>query len=86
LFPAELFADLTRQGGGHPSVPCEVIGTVMVLQALEGLSEQGAVRPGPAPGPPLALLVPLGDPAMLAHAFLVVVAWPNAPATRHRPG
>jgi hypothetical protein len=21
LFPSELFADLTRQGGGHPSVP-----------------------------------------------------------------
>jgi hypothetical protein len=43
LFPAELFADLTRQGGGHPSVPCEVIGTVMVLQALEGLSDRETV-------------------------------------------
>jgi DDE family transposase/transposase-like protein DUF772 len=43
LFPAELFADLTRQGGGHPSVPCEVIGTVMVLQALEGLSDREAI-------------------------------------------
>jgi hypothetical protein len=30
-----------------------------VEQALAG--RQGAVRPGPAPGPPLALLVPLGD-------------------------
>src|SRR4029450_3748025 len=28
---------------------------------------QGAVRPGPAPGPPLALLVPVGDPG---HAGL----------------
>jgi hypothetical protein len=36
LFPPELFADLARQGGGHPSVPAEVIGSVMVLQALEG--------------------------------------------------
>jgi hypothetical protein len=34
LFPPELFADLTRQGGGHPSVPAEVIASVMVLQAL----------------------------------------------------
>jgi hypothetical protein len=43
LFPPELFADLTRQGGGHPSVPAEVIATVMVLQALEGLSDREAV-------------------------------------------
>jgi Transposase domain (DUF772) len=43
LFPAELFADVARQGGGHPSVPAEVIATVMVLQALEGLSDRDAV-------------------------------------------
>jgi IS5 family transposase len=43
LFPAELFADVTRQGGGHPSVPAEVVATVMVLQALEGLSDREAV-------------------------------------------
>ena len=43
LFPAELFADLVRQGGGHPSVPAEVVATVMVLQALEGLSDREAV-------------------------------------------
>jgi Transposase DDE domain/Transposase domain (DUF772) len=42
LFPPELFADLTREGGGHPSVPAEVIATVMVLQALEGLSDREA--------------------------------------------
>jgi hypothetical protein len=42
LFPPELFADLVRQGGGHPSVPAEVIATVMVLQALEGLSDREA--------------------------------------------
>jgi DDE family transposase/transposase-like protein DUF772 len=43
LFPPELFADIARQGGGHPSVPTEVIATVMVLQALEGLSDREAV-------------------------------------------
>jgi hypothetical protein len=43
LFPPELFADIARQGGGHPSVPAEVIATVMVLQALEGLSDREAI-------------------------------------------
>jgi IS5 family transposase len=43
LFPSELFADVARQGGGHPSVPAEVVATVMVLQALEGLSDREAV-------------------------------------------
>jgi Transposase domain (DUF772) len=42
LFPPELFADVARQGGGHPSVPAEVVGSVMVLQALEGLSDREA--------------------------------------------
>jgi len=43
LFPPELFADVARQGGGHASVPPEVIATVMVLQALEGLSDREAI-------------------------------------------
>ena len=43
LFPSELFSDVTRRGGGHPSVPAEVVATVMVLQALEGLSDREAV-------------------------------------------
>ena len=43
LFPPALFADLTRQGSGHPSVPAEVVASVMVLQALEGLSDREAV-------------------------------------------
>jgi DDE family transposase/transposase-like protein DUF772 len=43
LFPPELFADVVRHGGGHPSVPAEVVATVMVLQALEGLSDREAV-------------------------------------------
>ena len=42
LFPDELFADLFRSGRGRPSVPADVIATVMVLQALEGLSDRDA--------------------------------------------
>jgi IS5 family transposase len=44
LFPDEMFADLFGSGRGRPSVPAEVIATVMVLQALEGLSDRLAVR------------------------------------------
>jgi len=43
LFPPAAFADLTRQGRGHPSVPAEVVASVMVLQALEGLSDREAI-------------------------------------------
>ena len=52
-------------GAGPAGLP--LIGLVRVAggrwrveEALAG--RQGAVRPGPAPGPPLALLVPLGAP------------------------
>ncbi len=44
VFPDELFADLFPTGLGRPSVPADVIATVMVLQALEGLSDRQAVR------------------------------------------
>lgn len=44
LFPDEMFADLFASGRGRPSVPAEVIAVVMVLQALEGLSDRQAVR------------------------------------------
>jgi IS5 family transposase len=44
LFPDELFADLFTSGRGRPSVPADVIATVLVLQALEGLSDRDAVR------------------------------------------
>jgi IS5 family transposase len=44
LFPDEMFADLFGSGRGRPSVPAEVIAVVMVLQALEGLSDRQAVR------------------------------------------
>ncbi len=43
LFPDELFADLFGSGRGRPSVPADVIATVMVLQALEGLSDRDAI-------------------------------------------
>jgi IS5 family transposase len=42
LFPDELFADLFASGRGRPSVPADVVATVMVLQALEGLSDRDA--------------------------------------------
>ena len=44
LFPDEMFADLFPSGRGRPSVPAEVVATVMVLQALEGLSDREAAR------------------------------------------
>jgi hypothetical protein len=43
LFPDEVFADLFQSGRGRPSVPADVIATVMVLQALEGLSDRDAI-------------------------------------------
>lgn len=43
VFPDELFADLFGSGRGRPSVPAEVTATVMVLQALEGLSDRDAI-------------------------------------------
>lgn len=44
LFPDELFADLFPSGRGRPSVPADVIASVMVLQSLEGLSDRDAAR------------------------------------------
>lgn len=44
LFPDDLFEDLFPSGRGRPSVPADVIASVMVLQALEGLSDRDAVR------------------------------------------
>jgi IS5 family transposase len=43
LFPDDLFGDLFPSGRGRPSVPADVIATVMVLQALEGRSDREAV-------------------------------------------
>jgi IS5 family transposase len=44
LFPDELFADLFPSGRGRPSVPADVVATVMVLQALESRSDREACR------------------------------------------
>jgi len=44
LFPDEMFADLFPSGRGRPSVPADVVATVMVLQALEAKSDRDAVR------------------------------------------
>lgn len=39
-----MFADLFPSGRGRPSVPADVVATVMVLQALEGKSDREACR------------------------------------------
>ena len=44
LFPESFFADLFPSQRGRPSIPGDVIATVMVLQALHGLSDRDALR------------------------------------------
>jgi len=44
LFPDELFEDLFPSRLGRPSIPADVVATVMVLQSLEGLSDRDAAR------------------------------------------
>jgi IS5 family transposase len=44
LFPDEMFEDLFASSRGRPSIPADVVATVMVLQALEGLSDREAAR------------------------------------------
>lgn len=44
LFPDDMFADLFPTNRGRPSVPADVVATVMVLQALEGRSDREACR------------------------------------------
>jgi IS5 family transposase len=43
LFPDGLFADLFPSGRGRPSVPADVMASVIVLQALHGLSDADTV-------------------------------------------
>jgi hypothetical protein len=43
LFPAGLFEDLFPSGRGRPSIPVDIVASVMVLQALHGLSDREAV-------------------------------------------
>jgi len=42
LFPTEMFEDLFPSGRGRPSVPPDVVATVIVLQTLHGLSDREA--------------------------------------------
>jgi transposase len=44
LFSEEDFADLFPSGRGRPSIPAVLVCSVMVLQALEGLSDRDAIR------------------------------------------
>jgi len=44
LFPDEMFEDLFPSHRGRPSIPSDVVASVMVLQALEGLSDRDAAR------------------------------------------
>ena len=43
-FPDAMFEDLFPSGRGRPSISADVVATVMVLQALEGLSDRDAAR------------------------------------------
>lgn len=43
LFPDDMFKDLFPSGRGRPSVPADVVATVMLLQSLEGLSDRDAI-------------------------------------------
>ena len=44
LFPDELFRDLFPSRRGRPSIPADVVASVLVLQSLEGLSDRDAER------------------------------------------
>ena len=44
LFPDGMFADLFPSATGRPSVPADVIASVIVLQTLHGLSDSGGGR------------------------------------------
>jgi hypothetical protein len=44
LFPDEMFADLFPSGRGRPSIPVDVIASVITLQALHGLSDAETVE------------------------------------------
>ena len=43
VFPDGMFADLFPSGRGRPSVPADVMASVIVLQALHGLSDADTV-------------------------------------------
>ena len=43
LFPTEMFDDLFPSGRGRPSIPVDIVASVLVLQALHGLSDRDAL-------------------------------------------
>ena len=43
LFPEAMFADLFPSGRGRPSVPVDIAASILVLQALHGLSDREAM-------------------------------------------
>ncbi len=43
LFPTQMFEDLFPSGRGRPSIPVDVVASVLVLQALHGLSDREAL-------------------------------------------
>lgn len=83
LFPDELFEDLFPSERGRPSVPGDVIASVMVLQALEGLSDrQAAQRLRTDISWKVACGLPLTDEGF--HAT-VLVLWRNRLRASDRP-
>ena len=44
LFPEPMFADLFPSGRGRPSIPVDIAASILVLQALFGLSDREAMR------------------------------------------
>jgi hypothetical protein len=44
LFPDEMFADLFPSRRGRPSIPADVVASVIVLQTLNGLSDEAAAE------------------------------------------
>ena len=49
LFPDEMFEDLFPSKRGRPSIPADIVASVMVLQALEGLSDREAATGAAGP-------------------------------------
>lgn len=83
LFPDEMLADLFLTKRGRPSVPADVVATVMVLQALEGRSDRQACR---ALQIDLAWKAPAGL-ALTDEAFHPTVStlWRNKPRAPESP-
>jgi hypothetical protein len=67
LFPDDLFSDLFRSNRGWPSIPGDVVASVIVLQALEGLSDSEAARPADGSRRPVVQQCPSSVTAPLPH-------------------